>query len=420
MTRSVLILLAGFAIGGAVLAAPQSRALPDAPGTWKAWKPFSASGEARKEQAVTPALLKAFEAELLALNAILRRAPAVASPVGFSVETWGNLAGYRPAAVAPGQPPGAALPLSGGLTFGAFPIFEYERNGKTIRSDTGETALQLFLVNQIGRGLIDRGNVPEWGAVDHDAILQPLPQGEIAGLPRYGDGLVVARDPASLWTPLSLRSALDLVARARQLDVDGAQQSVDAHTARLAVVRDPAWRAKRMKEAQQAAASMPNPDAFLKQIEESIRIEEAALVKELSPRAGSGKLLADARTALAEVTGWIAALPPAEQAAPACYAARGTGLREKFRTASSAGCHPLARPNYAYFNSALPRAAPQVLIITPIGRCFDTADRNNREANAPSPAGCRANRALIESVDKAALKAWVRIGEGVPPSFVRF
>ena len=400
--------MAGSGIVGATLASPQSRSLPDAPGTWKPWKPFSAIASARTEQAATPALVKAFEAELLSLNAILRRASGVASPIGFSVETWGNLAGVRPAAFAPGQPKVAALPLAGGLTFGAFPIFEYERNGKMIRSDTGETALQLFLVNQIGRGVIDVGNVPEWGAIDHDAFLQPLPQGEIAGMPRYGDGLVISREGASLWTPLSLRAALELVAKARQITVDEAQQSVDTQTARLAVVRDPAWRAQRMKDAQQAAATMPNKDAFLKQVEESIKVEEAMLMKEVSPESGSGKNLADARRAVAEVTAAIEALSSAEQAAGACYAARGTTLREKFRPLPSTGCHPLARPNYAYFNSALPRSAPQVVIITPIARCFDTADRNNRAANDPSPAGCRANRALVESLDKAALKAWLR------------
>ena len=57
-----------------------------------------------------------------------------------------------------------------------------------------------------------------------------------------------------------------------------------------------------MKEAQQGAATMPNPDAFLKQIEESIRVEEAMLVKEVSAASGSGKQLADAQRAVAEVT----------------------------------------------------------------------------------------------------------------------
>ena len=404
----VLFLVAAAGIFTAALASSQTRQLPEAPGTWKPWKPFSASPAARKEQAATPALIKAFEAELLTLNAILRRATAVASPIGFSVETWGSLAGFRPAGFAPGQPAAGKAPLAGGLSFGAFPIFEYERDGKTIRSDTGETALLHFLVNQIGRGVIDRGNVPEWGPIDHDAVLQPLPQGEIAGLPRYGDGLVIARDPAALWTPLSLRAALELVVKVRQVEVESYQQTVNAQTARLAVVRDPAWRANRMKDAQKAAAAMPNPEAFLKQVEDGILAEEAMLMTELSPAAGSGKQLADARTALADLTSWIAALSPAEGAAAACYAAGGTELRDKFRSVASPDCHPLARPNYAYFNSALPRSAPQVVIITPVARCFDTADPNNRDANDASPAGCRANRALVESLDKAALEAWVR------------
>jgi hypothetical protein len=66
------------------------------------------------------------------------------------------------------------------------------------------------------------------------------------------------------------------------------------------------------------------------------------------------------------------------------------------------------RPNYAYFNKALPRSAPQVVIIAPITRCFNTADKYNTEANSSSPAGCRANRALLETLDKPALLAFLR------------
>jgi hypothetical protein len=406
--RRLAVLVLAAAVAGAVPVWPQSRSLPEAPGTWKPWKPFAATASTRQDQGATPALVKAFEAELLALNAILRRAPGVMSPVGFSVETWGNLTGYHVAEHAPGQPIGTAMPLAGGLTFGAFPIFEYERNGKTIREDTGETALQQFFVNQIGRGIIDRGNVAEWGPVDRDAFLMPLPQGEIAGLPRYGDGLVIARDPAALWTPLSHRGALDLVVKARQLEVSNVQESVDAYTARLALVRDPTWRAKRLQVAQQDATAMPDPQGFVKRIEETMRIEEASLVKELAPTTGSGKRLIDARRALSEVTDWIAELSPAELATGACYAENAAAFRARFRTVPSAGCHPLVRPNYAYFNKALPRSAPQVVIITPITRCFDTANKYNREANSSSPAGCRANRALIETLDQDAMRAWLR------------
>ena len=115
----VLVLLA--VVVGTTSALSQTRSLVDAPGTWKPWKPFAAAASPRQEQAATPALVKAFEAELLALNAILQRAPGVAKPIGFSVETWGNLASYRRSEHAPGQPAGAGMPVAGGLTFGAFP-----------------------------------------------------------------------------------------------------------------------------------------------------------------------------------------------------------------------------------------------------------------------------------------------------------
>lgn len=372
----------------------QSGALPNAPGVWKPWKPFSATASARQEQAATPALVKAFEGEMLALNEILRRASGVASPVGFSVETWGNLDGYRLAEDAPGQPAGSALPRAGALTFGAFPIYEIQRNGKTVRVDTGETALQQFHINQIRPGLIDRGNVTEWIGVDTDAFHKPMPQGEVAGLPRYGDGLIIARDPAALWTPLPQKAALDLVAKARQKTVSELEESLGKFTERLAVLRDPAYRAMRIKEGLPA---------------EALAVEEAQLVKELSPTgSGAGKSLADAKRALNEVTGWIGELSPAQQAAPSCYAAKGATLRAKFPATPSADCHPLVRPNYAYFNKALARSAPQVVIITGTSRCFDTGDKNNRDANSTSPAGCRANRALVETMDKGAIRAWLK------------
>jgi hypothetical protein len=406
----VLVLLSG--IGGGVSVFSQTRHLPDAPGTWKPWKPLSTttgSGGAR-EQAAAPALVKAFENEMLALNAILRRATGVASPVGFSVETWAHLDGYHVSEHAPGQPAAGKLPLSGGLTFGAFPIFEYQRNGRTIREDTGETALQQFLVNQIGAGTVDGSKPADWGALDTDAFPRPVRQGEIAGLPRYGDVLIIAREPEALWTPLPQRDALDLVVKARKVPVEEFEESVAKYTEELAVVRDPAYRAKRVKEAQETAAlaKMPNPQAFVKQIEDSIGVEEVSLVKEIGPATGTGKNLADAKRALTEATAWIAQLSPAQLAAPACYDAKGTTLRNRFTTVGAAGCQPLVRPNYGYFNPALPRSAPQVVIITPIARCFNTADKYNNDANSPSPAGCRANRALIETMDKAAIRAWLR------------
>jgi hypothetical protein len=382
----------------------QSRTLPDAPGTWKAWKPFSAVSSARTERGATPAEVKAFEATLLELNAILRRAPGVATPRGYSVETWGYLSGFG--LPVPGKPTGKSLPLAGALNFGAFPIFEYERNGKTIREDTGETALMLFQVNDpwVGRG---RGP-EEWGTIETDAFMQPKPKGEVAGIPLYGDMLVIAKSPESLWSPVPLGAALDLVVVSRRADVASVQESLEKFKARLAVVRDPAWRAQRMKEAKEAAAQMPNPEVFIASIESAVKIEETSLAQEIGPAGGTGKGLVQSQLALDEVTTWLAELSSSDRAAPACYAAEAKGLRARFRPGPAAGCVAVVRPNYQYFNAALRRSAPQVVTITPVARCFDTANKHNSDATSTSPAGCAANRALVATMDKDAIRAWLR------------
>jgi hypothetical protein len=296
--------------------------------------------------------------------------------------------------------------LAGALDFGAFPIFEYERNGKMIREDTGETALLLFQVND---PWIAAGRGPqEWGVEETDAFLQPKPKGEVAGLPLYGDTLVIAKSPETLWTPVSLGAALELVAASRRVDVASFEESLGKFKARLAIVQDPEKRALRMKTARENAAKMPNPDAFVAQMAAADRIEEESLLREIGPTAGTGKGLADARRALAEVTTWNVELPPAERDAPSCYAESSKGLRGRFRTSPGGACVAIVRPNYQYFNPALPRSAPQVLTITPVARCFDTANKYNTEANSTSPAGCRANRALVETMDKDAIRAWLR------------
>jgi hypothetical protein len=49
-----------------------------------------------------------------------------------------------------------------------------------------------------------------------------------------------------------------------------------------------------------------------------------------------------------------------------------------------------------------------VLVITPVDRCLDTAGKPIQGASGTSPAGCAANRALVESMDKDAIRTWLR------------
>ena len=373
----------------------QVRYLVDEPGVWKPWKPFAAIASARTDRGATPAEVKALEATLLQLNAILRRAPGVATPRGYSVETWGNLHGYRPAA--PGRPAGKALPLAGALTFGAFPISEHVRAGKTIREDSGETELMTFQVNELEPWTIGGQRPTEWGALDSDGFLQPQPNGEVAGMPRYGDIAVLKNNPASVWVPMSLQAALDLVVTQRGNELAEQRDIAAKAQADFDLWKSPAKRAERMADYKVAAASMPDGAKYLAGSAKPERDIEAALAKEAGHDSPAAKRLRVLEAALAEVTTWVGELSAVDRQAPACYAKSATTLRTRFRAGTAAGCHPLGRPNPKFFNASLPRSAAQVIVIGDIARCFD-----NQPAK-PNPWGCTANRQLLETLDKQAV-----------------
>ena len=373
----------------------QVRYLVDEPGVWKPWKPFTAIASTRTERGATPAEVKAFEATLLQLNAILRRASGVAEPRGYSVETWGNLSGYRPAA--PGRPAGKMLPLAGGLTFGAFPIFEYVRAGKTIREDTGETALMTFQVNEIEPWIIGGQKPAEWGPLETDGFLQPQRNGEVAGIPRYGDVAVLKSNPAPLWTPMSLQAALDLVVTQRANELAERQESAATLQRDFDLWKSPAKRAERMESYKLAAASMPDGAKYLAGVDKQERDLEAIQAGQVGPDSPAAKSVRAADAALVEVKTWLGELSAADCQGPACYAQSATTLRTRFRAGTPAGCHPLGRPNPQFFNPSAPRTAAQIIVIGQIARCFD-----NQPAKS-IPWGCSANRQLLETLDKPAV-----------------
>jgi hypothetical protein len=290
--------------------------LVDEPGRWSPWK-FRSEPFTSKSYGASAADLKGFDAQLRTLDAIIRRAPAVAQPVGFSAQTWGHLSGY--AQIAPGQPKGSDLPLGGGLTFGAFAIFEYERNGKTLREVGGETQLMQFVVNDIQPELLGARQRPyEWEGVDTDAFMQPAEAGTVAGFPRYGNYIMINKRQDPLWVPVSLAGALRLVIAAQQKRLD-----------------------------------------YLKETR------------------GPAKVMRDYEQTIAAIEAHIAALPAGERLAPACIG-NGTSWQQRFHAAESSGCTPLVRPNWAFFDRRLPRATPQVLLVNDIARCYE-----GRQSNTP-------------------------------------
>lgn len=399
MTRRIVAAVLLVVASAVALANAQVRHLPDAPGRWKVWQ-FVAYPDDRRLAAATAAEVRAVDAHLVALNATLRRTPGFDAPVGFSVETVGSLdvESHRP-----GQPPAAALPLPSTLNFGAYAVHEYDQGGVTRRDDTGETAQLLFFVNQLGLGLLfEPGGVPEFDALDTDVTMLPQSQPDVFGMPRHGDALVLKKSSAPLSTPVSLEECLQLLAAAAKGRVTSAREAHGRVQKQYDEARDPARRADRLAEFTQLAPKVKDP-AYLDKMVKADATIEAELAKIVGPDGPTARHLAEVDRELAAVHAVLTALPSADRAAAACYAAGNPAGPGKFTKDLAPGCLPVVRPNWKLFNRALPRSAPQLLVIGHAVRCLGIAPQppSNR-------GGCAANRQLLEGLDQRAVLAWLQ------------
>jgi hypothetical protein len=346
--------------------------------------------------------VQAFEARLVELGQILRRAPVVAQPVGFVVGTHGYHAGY--AAPAPGQPAGRALPLAGGLGFGAFSLFESVRSGKTVVEEGIATELLYFEVNQIQASSYGAQKPSEWGPLDTEAFIEPSAGVAVAGYPRAGDTFIIKKNAKPLWVPFSLGEAEQPVLALRHEELDHRRDAYDKQVAEFAVWQTPAARAARRADWRKSAAMMPNAAEFLKNMEDSDRGIEAANRERLAPGGAEAKSVASAEREFREAEAALAALSSGQRAAAACYDTSASALAARFRTVADAprSCRALVRPNWDYFDAKLPRSVPQVVMLGLFTRCLSA-----ESMKATNPSGCVINRKLVETLDWDAIRAWL-------------
>ena len=233
----------------------QVRYRPTETGPWRPWS-FSAVTATRQQRGATAAEVQAFQARLQELSAIVKRAPAVSTPIGFAGELWGHLDSYGP--VAPGQPPGRAVPLAGALSFGAFPLIEFQRNGRLANEDLkgGETELLQFAVNQLEGHMYGTSRPQGWGEALLDAFVEPESGAAVAGLPRIGDVFVVRKNSKPLWVPFPLADALQPVAVDRRTIYENRRDAYARQVAEFAEWKTPASRAARRADWKQSAALM--------------------------------------------------------------------------------------------------------------------------------------------------------------------
>jgi hypothetical protein len=398
-------------IGGLLVAAlasvplvGQSRYLADAPGRWKPWM-FNAYGDVVRVLGAKPAEVKDVEAQLLRLQAIIKKTDGFTNPVGFSIGTGATLglASGRLSEI-PGTPALTARPLPVSFRFGAFGIAEYGSGATLKRDDGGETPGLGFYVNDLDQPLFSAhdSNVPEFEKLDVDVVRLAKPQADVFGLPRYGDALVVKKSSASIWAPVTLAEALDLAARGVDERLTRERETVSRVQAVYDDIMDPSKREERLAQYRKIAPLQKDP-AYMDKMTAAEDAKQKRAGPELLPEINRAKAaVAKSEQELAAAKATAAGLSAADKTAPACYAAGGTASLSRFRRGPAAGCDALVRANWALFNKALPRSAPQVLFIMDFAPCL-VADRKE-----PHVGGCVANKRLLESIDKGALLAWLQ------------
>ena len=400
--RLRLTLIAIVAITSVTLVA-QVRYRPTETGPWRPWS-FKAIDSARQSRGATAAEVQAFQARLQELAAIVKRAPAVATPIGFAGELWGSLNSHD----ADAGKPGRAVPLAGALSFGAFPLIEFTRNGKLANEDLkgGETELLQFQVNELGAHMYGTTRPEGWGSVQLDAFVEPASGAAVAGLPRIGDVFVVRKNPKPLWVPFPLADALKPIETARREAFEQARDNYAREVAEFTDWKSPAKRAARRADWQQAAKTMPNGGAeFLANMEKTDPQIEAATAARLAPGGPEEKRVRETERELQEIDGIVKTLSADARSGPSCYDRSATRLADRFRALAGApaSCRALVRPNWEYFDAKLPRSSPQVLMISAFTRCLQPESLGKTTPRG----GCVINRALVDSMDWDAVRAWL-------------
>jgi len=363
---------------------------------------MAAVASVRQASAATPADLQAFTARLQEFAEIIKRSPAAAQPIGFAGELWGALLGT---AVPPGPGlPAGRIPMTGSVSFAAFRLTEYVRNGKVVNEDLkgGETETLNFSINAIDSVAVGSRPV-EWEG-EMQGGFEPKPGAPVGPMTRLDDQFVLKRHDKPLWLPISVADALAPLIRSRRTVFENRRDVYAKDRADFAEWQTPAKRAARRAGWQQAAASMPKGAEFLAQMEKADQEIEAFQKTRLAPGGQAEKEVGQAEAELKSAAAVVERLAPEGRAEPACYDNGASAIDARFRAkrGASPSCQALVVPNRAYFDTTLPRTAPQLLVLNLYERCLTPQSIAYRK-----PGGCVTNRKVIETLDWNAVRAWL-------------
>ena len=306
----------------------QIRYLADAPGRWKPWM-FNAYGDIVRVHGAKPAEVKDVEAQLLRLQAIIKKTDGFTNPVGFSIGTSGTLGlvSGRMSEI-PGAPALNVRPLPVSFRFGAFGVYEYGSGAALKRDDGGETAGLGFYVNDLDLPLFSAQDhsVPEFEKLDVDVVRLAKPQPDVVGLPRYGDTLVVKKTSAPIWVAVTMAETLELVTRSFDERLTGERETVSRIQGIYDDIMDPKKREERLAQYRKIAPLQKDP-AFMEKMTAAEDTKQKKAGPEMLPQIASAKAaVTKTEQELAGAKAMAAGLSAADKAAPACYAVDTTAL----------------------------------------------------------------------------------------------
>lgn len=394
MTRASCVLV----VMATAVALAQTPTSYTTPGFLKAWEWAGQSGDLAHGGA-TPAEMKALVSKVLELRDLLKASPVAGRPVGYNT--------YLPGHFEPFSAPerrdlkAGDFPLSALIWFGAFPQ-EFDAHGKLLPT-IGETTLMGFYVNALPRWV---EKPMEWRDQLTDVVLHPRHFPDLAGLPHFGDLVVLKKNPKPLWLPVSFEDSFTLIRAQRRQAVARFESKAAEYRKDYADFLDPAYRAKRQAIYKMTAERQKDPVAYLAEMDKFDRTDEELRRKRVetsTPEAD--KYWADAVAKVKEAEQDFASLSAEQKAAPTCYMdqsrSRNPDTRPlvSFVPAGTPRCRPVIRPNWDYFDRTLPRTAIQLLTVW-VRDC-----PGQKPSKDGAPYGCPANMALLQSLDWEKVKA---------------
>lgn len=298
--------------------------------------------------------------------------------------------------------------------FFPFVIEEILRNGKYETAGAGETQSIGFTFNRLpgamGRRMLVEG-----------VFVKPRVTGTFRGYPVLEEqDLMMARAGREPWGAVPYAKALRLAMPLFEKDKATAEQRLADLRRKNDETQAPAY------EAQMRAHLEKYSGQFKATAPEKWRLREQSMLRELQynrdraakaadpQRDADGAWYWDPLDAHADAARRLAALTPADGAAPACFAevkAQGRyALPGRIdRAGVDPACEPLVTDNAAYFDARLPRGAAQLLLVRSLGRCGEVRDGQFIPRQRPEPGkiahGCARHPIFWEQLDWAAVGA---------------